>query len=60
MSSTLSCLYKDEKRTRILNKYKLEVLRFSNLDIDKNFSGVCTKIEETIKKKTEQMSDSGF
>ena len=53
-------LEKDEKRTRILNKYKLEVLRFSNLDIDKSFSGVCTRIEETIKKKTEQMSDSGF
>ena len=53
-------LDKDEKRTQILNKYNLEVLRFSNLDIDKNFSGVCTRIEETIKKRTEQPSYGGI
>ena len=39
----------DEKRTQVLNKHNLEVLRFSNLDIDKNFIGVCTIIEEKIK-----------
>ena len=38
----------DEERTRVLMKYHLEVLRFSNLDIDKNFHGVCTKIDEVI------------
>ena len=41
----------DEKRTQILNKYDLDVLRFSNLDIDKNFNGVCTMIDETIKER---------
>lgn len=39
----------DERRTQILNKYNLDVLRFSNLDIDKNFIGVCTIIEEKIR-----------
>ena len=38
----------DEKRTHVLNKYNLEVLRFSNLDVDKNFYGVCAMIEKTI------------
>ena len=38
----------DEKRTQVLNKYNLEVLRFSNLDVDKNFYGVCAMIEKTI------------
>ena len=41
----------DEERTQILNKYNLEVLRFSNLDIDKNFNSVCTMIDEIIKEK---------
>ncbi len=39
----------DEKRTQVLNKHNLEVLRFSNLDIDKNFTGVCAMIEEKIR-----------
>lgn len=39
----------DERRTQILNKYNLDVLRFSNLDIDKNFTGVCAMIEEKIR-----------
>ncbi len=41
----------DEKRTQVLNKYNLEVLRFSNLDVDKNFYGVCTMIEKTIRER---------
>ena len=41
----------DEKRTQVLNKYDLAVLRFSNLDVDRNFYGVCTMIEKTIKER---------
>ena len=41
----------DKERTQILSKYDLEVLRFSNLDIDKNFKGVCASIDKTIKEK---------
>ena len=41
----------DEKRTQVLNKYNLEVLRFSNLDIDKKFYGVCAMIEKALKER---------
>jgi len=41
----------DEERTKILNRYGLHVLRFSNLDIDNNFDGVCLMIEKTIKER---------
>ena len=36
----------------MLNKSGVEVLRFSNLDIDKNFYGVCTVIDKRVKEKT--------
>ena len=38
----------DEARTKILEKYGLQVLRFSNKDIDEKFDGVCHVIEKTI------------
>lgn len=41
----------DEERTNVLNTYNLEVLRFSNLDIDRNFNGVCMIIDEKIKER---------
>ena len=41
----------DEERTNVLNKYNLEVLRFSNSDIDRNFNGICTIIDEKIKER---------
>ena len=40
---------KDQKRTEILQKYGLKVIRFCNTDIDKNFYGVCTVIDEEVK-----------
>ena len=33
---------KDHKRTEILQKYGLKVIRFCNTDIDKNFYSVCS------------------
>ena len=41
----------DEERTKILNHYGIHVLRFSNLDIDNNFDGVCLTIDKTIKER---------
>ena len=41
----------DEFRTKIINLYGIEVLRFSNSDIDKNFEGVCALIDKTVKEQ---------
>ena len=38
----------DADRTAVLEKYGLLVLRFSNKDIEENFEGVCTLIDQTI------------
>ena len=46
---------KDDHRTKILEQYGLEVIRFCNTDIDNNFYGVCTVIDEEVKKR---ISDS--
>ena len=40
---------KDEFRTKELEAMNLTVLRICNLDIDRNFSGVCEFIDMTIK-----------
>ncbi len=40
---------KDAQRTAVLTEYGIQILRFSNLDIDRNFSGVCTLIDDTVK-----------
>ena len=41
----------DEARTEVLEKYGLRVIRFSNLDIDERFEGVCYVIDKTIKER---------
>ncbi len=41
----------DEERTNILKEFNLEVLRFSNYDIDTNFEGVCIAIDKTVKER---------
>ena len=38
----------DNIRTEVLEKYGLSVLRISNLDITKNFSGVCECINDSL------------
>ena len=40
----------DLKRTEYLKSKKLQVIRISNIDIDKNFEGVCCFIDETVKR----------
>ena len=44
----------DEERTAILQTYGLRVIRFSNLDVDQNFAGVCQRIDEDIKASLRQ------
>ena len=38
----------DKFRSAILNQRGLHVIRFTNLDVDKNFDGVCYMIDKTI------------
>ena len=40
----------DERRTAYLQQKGIQVLRFSNLDVMRNFEGVCTQIDLTVKK----------
>ncbi len=39
----------DEKRTAFLSAYGLRVIRFTNLEIARNFSAVCERIDEIVK-----------
>ncbi len=41
-------LQHDIERTSILNSYGIEVLRFTNYEIDNNFFEVCMKIKEKV------------
>ena len=42
---------KDNFRTKVLEGYGLKVIRFCNIDIDKNFYGVCTVIDRDVKQR---------
>ena len=42
---------KDEIRTKFLETKGYKVIRFCNIDVDKNFFGVCTVIDEEVKKR---------
>ena len=41
----------DSERSAFLAAHGLEVLRFSNREIDRDFSGVCAQIDLTIQKR---------
>ena len=43
---------KDDFRTKVLEGYGLKVIRFCNIDIDKNFYGVCTVIDREVKQRS--------
>ena len=45
---------KDNQRTLILNNQGIKIIRFSNLDIDKNFNGVCEYIHNTIQNRLKE------
>ena len=43
----------DSIRTDILEKYNLEVLRFTNLEVDENFRGVCKTIHGKVRERAQ-------
>ena len=43
----------DKERTKYLDDLGFKVIRFCNLDIDKNFYGVCTVIDQEVKNRME-------
>lgn len=48
-------LEKDAVRTRYLEQYGIKVIRISNLDIYKNFEGVCSFIDYEVKQSLSQL-----
>ena len=46
----------DSLRTEELEKFGLKVIRFCNLDIDRNFYGVCTVIDKEVKSQLDNNS----
>jgi very-short-patch-repair endonuclease len=47
----------DEKRTETLTGYGLQVMRFTNRDVMKNFEGVCFEIDKAVKARKKPPSD---
>ena len=47
-------LMNDEKRTQYLEQYGIKVIRISNLDVIKNFEGVCMYIDNEVKQSLSQ------
>ena len=45
---------KDENRTKELESMNLKIIRICNIDIDRNFYGVCEYIDLTVKKSLPQ------
>ena len=48
-------LINDEKRTEYLEQYGIKVIRISNLDVLKNFDGVCQYIDNVVKQSLSQL-----
>lgn len=44
----------DNKRTKILEKYGLKIIRICNIEIDNNFYNVCEYIDREVKKSLPQ------
>lgn len=45
----------DTLRTDILEKYDLEVIRFSNIEIDRYFNDVCRAIDQKVKERISKL-----
>ena len=41
----------DKERSAVLTEYGLEIIRFSNYDVDTNFCGVCEEIDRIVKER---------
>ena len=44
----------DQRRTQKLNELGIKVIRFTNIDVDRNFNAVCMEIDTEIKKRTNE------
>ncbi len=47
----------DEARTAVFRRFGLQVIRFSNADVNENFEGVCMAIDECIRQRIDTESD---
>ncbi|MBR3948031.1 MAG: DUF559 domain-containing protein [Clostridia bacterium] len=47
----LNAMEYDKIRTKIINVYGIEVIRFSNYDVDSNFDGVCEEIDKVVRER---------
>lgn len=45
----------DKERTAALEKCGLKVIRFSNLDVDKNFTAVCETIDKEVQDRMKEV-----
>ena len=50
-------LLKDNKRTNILKLYNLQVLRFSNTDINHDFDSVCEEIDIFVRHRLQMFEE---
>ena len=50
----------DKIRTELLNAYNLKVIRFSNLEINKQFQEVCELINYNLYKNPQSLRDSSL
>ena len=48
----------DFRRTKLMKSFGLEVLRFSNREIDREFRSVCEQIDRTIQERVKKTSQS--
>ena len=48
----------DQERTEILKTLGIKVLRFSNIQIEQNFKGVCRAVDTEIKLRIQQLTES--
>lgn len=51
-------LARDAKRTAVLQSYGLTVIRVSNVDVDRNFAGVCAFIDRRIKEELSKWEET--
>ena len=48
-------LINDQKRTKYLEQYGIKVIRILNLDVLRNFEGVCMHIDNTVQQSLSQL-----
>ena len=49
----------DRKRTEVLSKYGISVLRIDNIDVDRNFESMCNHIDEIVRARAKALPFGG-